>query len=70
VGRAEEALTVLGLAHFRLRFLGQAGYVLHIGEREKEGYILKREAVSSCLAAAGFPGVPVEVVRTLSGFFD
>jgi pyridinium-3,5-biscarboxylic acid mononucleotide sulfurtransferase len=70
VGRAEEALTVLGLANFRLRFLGTVGYVLHIGAQEREASILKRDEVSSCLAAAGFPGIPVEVVRTLSGFFD
>jgi pyridinium-3,5-biscarboxylic acid mononucleotide sulfurtransferase len=70
VGRAEEALTVLGLAHFRLRFIGRAGYILHVGEREREPYFRKAEEVSACLAEAGFPGVPVEVVRTLSGFFD
>lgn len=70
VGQAEDELRRLGLSHFRLRILADGKVVLHIHNREKDMVREKEEEIDACIRGHGIPAYTLEVVQTLSGFFD
>ncbi|MFP4033929.1 MAG: PP-loop superfamily ATP-utilizing enzyme [Desulfovermiculus sp.] len=70
VGEAEDELRMMGLCHFRLRILSEGRVVLHIHHREKDMVRQKGAEIDGCIRRHGIPDYTLEVVQTLSGFFD
>ncbi|MFO7878220.1 MAG: ATP-dependent sacrificial sulfur transferase LarE [Desulfovermiculus sp.] len=70
VGQAEDELRIMGLSHFRLRILLDGRVVLHIHNMEQDMVREKAEEIDACIRRHGIPAYTLEVVQTLSGFFD
>lgn len=74
VDAAEEATRVVFAAHnlpdapFRVRYEDRATAALHLALPTLSP-ALKRD-LAAALAAAGFPGAPIRIMPSLSGFFD
>lgn len=70
VGQAEDELRMMGFCHFRLRFLLDGRVVLHVHNREKDRIRGKNEEIDACMRSHGIQAYTLELVQTLSGFFD
>jgi uncharacterized protein len=70
VGRAEDDLRKTGLSLFRIRIPAQGLVLLHVHHSQKDMVSKKRTAIDKCMQQAGLPEFSLDLVQTLSGYFD
>ena len=70
VGRAEDALTALGLDRFRVRVTAPGEYVLQLAEAERPGWSAVEQAALAALAQEGVAPVRLVWSSRVSGFYD
>jgi pyridinium-3,5-biscarboxylic acid mononucleotide sulfurtransferase len=70
VGSAEDGLSSLGLGLFRVRFLREKGYVLHLSGSERQRFLTVKEDAERILALMGLGEVQVSFPDQVSGYFD
>lgn len=70
VGRAEDDLRKTGLSLFRIRIPAQGRVLLHVHHSQKGMVRKKQKAIYRCMEHAGFSCFSLELVQSLSGYFD
>ncbi len=70
VGRAEDELRKTGLSLFRIRIPAQDRVLLHVHHSQKGMVRKKQRAIDHCMEDAGFSCFSLELVQSLSGYFD
>jgi len=70
IGRAEDNLTALGFAHFRLRALRGGLFTLQLGMTEEQAWKQIGERGLACLRLEGIDYPTILWSKNVSGFFD